>query len=151
MHATLIRRQLGGLVPPKIATPKLVVRIKNFMENFKNFWPIFSILWYLRNRTKQSGGSGAGLGPLVNFYSKLPKGNSTARVSGIKGRYFSGDNASGKPIVALITSLFLIGYTIDYNSEFIMFLLLFWMLNELLCSALEYVVTLFESVYVFWR
>lgn len=26
MHATLIRRQLGGLVPPKIATPKLVVR-----------------------------------------------------------------------------------------------------------------------------
>ncbi|KAF4621855.1 hypothetical protein D9613_012099 [Agrocybe pediades] len=86
MHATLIRRQLGGLVPPKIATPKLV-----------------------------SGGSGAGLGPLVNFYSKLPKGNSTARVGGIKGRYFSGDNASGKPIVALITSLFLIGYTIDYN------------------------------------
>jgi hypothetical protein len=27
MHSTLIRRQLGGLVPPKIATPKLVVRI----------------------------------------------------------------------------------------------------------------------------
>jgi len=26
MHASLIRRQLGGLVPPKIATPKLVVR-----------------------------------------------------------------------------------------------------------------------------
>ena len=25
MHATLIRRSLGGLVPPKIATPKLVV------------------------------------------------------------------------------------------------------------------------------
>lgn len=27
MHATLIRRQLGGLVPPKIATPNLVVGI----------------------------------------------------------------------------------------------------------------------------
>lgn len=29
MHASLIRRQLGGLVPPKIATPKLVVCILN--------------------------------------------------------------------------------------------------------------------------
>ena len=27
MHASLIRRQLGGLIPPKIATPKLVVRL----------------------------------------------------------------------------------------------------------------------------
>lgn len=26
MHASLIRRSLGGLVPPKIATPRLVVR-----------------------------------------------------------------------------------------------------------------------------
>ncbi|KDR77597.1 hypothetical protein GALMADRAFT_138680 [Galerina marginata CBS 339.88] len=86
MHATLIRRQLGGLIPPKIATPKLV-----------------------------SGGSGAGLGPLVNFYSKLPKGEATARVSGLKGRYFAGANASGKPIVAVILSLFAIGYTLDYN------------------------------------
>ncbi|KAF9448800.1 hypothetical protein P691DRAFT_792323 [Macrolepiota fuliginosa MF-IS2] len=86
MHASLIRRQLGGLVPPKIATPKLV-----------------------------SGGSGAGLGPLVDFYSKLPKGNSTPRVSGIKGRFFSGKNASGTPLVALIVAIFGISYTIDYN------------------------------------
>ncbi|RXW12047.1 hypothetical protein EST38_g10043 [Candolleomyces aberdarensis] len=86
MHASLIRRQLGGLVPPKIATPKLV-----------------------------SGGSGAGLGPLVDFYSKLPKGASTARVSGIKGRFFDGKNASGAPLVYLIVGLFGIGYTIDYN------------------------------------
>ncbi|KAF8170347.1 mitochondrial F1-F0 ATP synthase subunit F of fungi-domain-containing protein [Pholiota molesta] len=86
MHASLIRRQLGGLVPPKIATPKLV-----------------------------SGGSGAGLGPLVNFYSKLPKGEATKRVGGIKGRYFDGENASGKPIVALIFGIFAVGYTIDYN------------------------------------
>ncbi|KAF8817344.1 hypothetical protein BYT27DRAFT_7201783 [Phlegmacium glaucopus] len=85
MHATLIRRQLGGLIPPKIATPKLV-----------------------------SGGSGAGLGPLVDFYSKLPKGNAIS-VGGFKGRYFDGKNASGVPLVRLIGGLFLIGYTIDYN------------------------------------
>ncbi|KAJ3933821.1 MAG: mitochondrial F1-F0 ATP synthase subunit F of fungi-domain-containing protein [Lentinula lateritia] len=86
MHASLIRRQLGGLVPPKIATPKFV-----------------------------SGGSGDGLGPLVNFYSKLPKGAATARISGIKGRFFNGANASGAPLLALIGGLFGIGYTIDYH------------------------------------
>ncbi|KAF9034350.1 mitochondrial F1-F0 ATP synthase subunit F of fungi-domain-containing protein [Panaeolus papilionaceus] len=86
MHASLIRRSLGGIVPPKIATPKLV-----------------------------SGGSGAGLGPLVDFYSKLPKGQATARVSGFKGRLFTGANASGKPLVGLIFGLFFVGYTIDYN------------------------------------
>jgi len=64
----------------------------------------------------QSGGSGAGLQPLVNFYSKLPKGNAVASVSGIKGRYFSGANASGKPLVALIFGIWAISYTIDYNS-----------------------------------
>ncbi|PFH53316.1 hypothetical protein AMATHDRAFT_73505 [Amanita thiersii Skay4041] len=89
MHASLIRRQLGGLVPPKIATPRLV-----------------------------SGESGSGLGPLVEFYSKLPKGQATARVSGIKGRFFNGANASGKPLVAVIVGLFLVGYTVDYHSEF---------------------------------
>ncbi|KAF5315242.1 hypothetical protein D9619_007501 [Psilocybe cf. subviscida] len=86
MHASLVRRQLSGLIPPKIATPKLV-----------------------------SGGSGAGLGPLVEFYSKLPKGDAPARGGGIKARYFAGNNESGKPIVALIASLFFIGYAIDYN------------------------------------
>ncbi|KIK64101.1 hypothetical protein GYMLUDRAFT_40350 [Collybiopsis luxurians FD-317 M1] len=86
MHASLVRRQLGGLVPPKIATPKSV-----------------------------SGGSGDGLGPLVNFYSKLPKGAATARVSGLKGRFFSGSNASGAPLLALIVGIFGLGYTIDYN------------------------------------
>ena len=38
-------------------------------------------------------------------------------VRGFKGRFFDGQNASGVPIVALIGGLFLIGYTIDYNSE----------------------------------
>ncbi|KAF8693834.1 hypothetical protein AX14_002250 [Amanita brunnescens Koide BX004] len=86
MHPSLVRRQLGGLIPPKIATPRLV-----------------------------SGDAGSGLGPLVDFYSKLPKGQGAPRVGGLKGRLFSGANASGKPLVALIGGLFLIGYTIDYN------------------------------------
>ncbi|KAK0477297.1 mitochondrial F1-F0 ATP synthase subunit F of fungi-domain-containing protein [Armillaria novae-zelandiae] len=86
MHASLIRRQLGGLVPPKIATPKLV-----------------------------SGGSGEGLAPLVNFYSKLPKGSATARTGGIKARYFLGNNVSGGPYLALVLGLFGIGYTLDYQ------------------------------------
>ncbi|KAF5391197.1 hypothetical protein D9757_003144 [Collybiopsis confluens] len=86
MRASLIRRQLGGLVPPKIATPKSV-----------------------------SGGSGEGLGPLVNFYSKLPKGPATARISGLKGRLFAGENASGVPLLALVAGLFGLGYTIDYH------------------------------------
>jgi hypothetical protein len=60
------------------------------------------------------------------------------RVSGIKGRYFSGSNASGKPIVALIVGLFAIGYTLDYNSTF----LLSFRLGRILTprgSALKYV------------
>lgn len=40
-----------------------------------------------------------------------------AGVGGIKGRYFSGANASGKPLVALIVGIWAISYTIDYNSE----------------------------------
>jgi len=67
---------------------------------------------------RQSGGSGAGLEHLVNFYSKLPKGEATARVGGIKGRYFSGGNASGKPLVALIFGIWAISYTLDYHSAF---------------------------------
>ncbi|THH31594.1 hypothetical protein EUX98_g2585 [Antrodiella citrinella] len=87
MQPSLIRRQLGGLVPPKVATPSIL-----------------------------SSGSGAGLNTLVNFYSKLPKGPAPqSAVSGIKGRWFNGKNASGKPLVALIVGIFGIGYTIDYQ------------------------------------
>ena len=53
----------------------------------------------------------------MDFYSKLPKGQGAPRIGGLKGRLFSGANASGKPLVALIGGLFLIGYTIDYNSK----------------------------------
>jgi hypothetical protein len=34
MHASPLRRQLGGLVPPKIATPRLVVRVPSFRPVF---------------------------------------------------------------------------------------------------------------------
>ncbi|GBE85480.1 mitochondrial F1-F0 ATP synthase subunit F of fungi-domain-containing protein [Sparassis latifolia] len=87
MQPTLIRRQLGGLIPPKVATPSLL-----------------------------SSGSGAGLGPLVNFYSKLPKGPAASSAGGgIKGRYFSGKNASGAPLLFLMLGICGLGYTIDYQ------------------------------------
>ncbi|PAV16785.1 ATP17 subunit F of the F0 sector of mitochondrial F1F0 ATP synthase [Pyrrhoderma noxium] len=86
MHSSLVRRQLSTLIPPKVATPKSL-----------------------------SGGSGAGLAPLVEFYSKLPKGPATAQSSGIKGRFFDGKNASAKPLVFTILAIFGLGYTIDYN------------------------------------
>ncbi|KAJ6612402.1 mitochondrial F1-F0 ATP synthase subunit F of fungi-domain-containing protein [Mycena sp. CBHHK59/15] len=87
MHASLARRTLQGLVPPKIATPKLV-----------------------------SGDSSGPLGPLVAFYSKLPKGPAPApAMCGLKGRWFRGKNASAAPVLGLIGGLFLIGYTIDYQ------------------------------------
>ncbi|TCD65857.1 ATP synthase f chain, mitochondrial precursor [Steccherinum ochraceum] len=87
MQPSLIRRQLGGLVPPKVATPSIL-----------------------------SSGSGAGLSHLVNFYSKLPKGPAPqSAIGGIKARWFNGKNASGKPLVALIVGIFGLGYTIDYQ------------------------------------
>ncbi|KAJ7495325.1 mitochondrial F1-F0 ATP synthase subunit F of fungi-domain-containing protein [Mycena latifolia] len=89
MHGSLVRRSLHGLVPPKIATPKLV-----------------------------SGGPDARgpLAPLVSFYSALPKGPAPApAIRGLKARFFSGKNASAAPVLGLIGGLFLIGYTIDYQ------------------------------------
>ncbi|KAI0061251.1 hypothetical protein BV25DRAFT_1886827 [Artomyces pyxidatus] len=87
MHASLIRRQLGGLVPPKIASPSIL-----------------------------SAGQGSDLSPLVDFYSKLPKGSPSAPTSrGLKGRFFSGKNASASPIVFGVLALFGLGYTIDYQ------------------------------------
>nr|GAT52853.1 predicted protein [Mycena chlorophos] len=76
MYASLVRRSMHGLVPPKIATPKLV-----------------------------SGDSAGPLGPLVSFYSKLPKGPAPVKASGIKGRWFRGKNASAKPVLVLIGGL----------------------------------------------
>ncbi|KIJ60307.1 hypothetical protein HYDPIDRAFT_139467 [Hydnomerulius pinastri MD-312] len=87
MHASIIRRQLGGIIPPKIATPSHL-----------------------------SSGSGEGLAPLVNFYSKLPKGPApTSASGGLKGRYFNGKNASAAPAAWIILGLFTFGYTLDYQ------------------------------------
>ncbi|KAJ7476604.1 mitochondrial F1-F0 ATP synthase subunit F of fungi-domain-containing protein, partial [Mycena latifolia] len=104
------RRALGGLVPSKIATPKLV-----------------------------SGDSTGPLGLLVAFYSKLPKGPAPASaMRGLKGRYFSGKNASAAPVLALIGGIFLIGYTVDYQRAFaVLFVLQFLLI--FLHSAPEYV------------
>ena len=66
----------------------------------------------------QSSGSGAGLGPLVNFYSRLPKGPAPTSVGGIKARFFNGKNASAAPLLAGILTIFGLGYTIDYQSAF---------------------------------
>ncbi|KLO04757.1 hypothetical protein SCHPADRAFT_917890 [Schizopora paradoxa] len=89
MHASLVRRQLGTLIPPKVATPKSL-----------------------------SGGSGASLTPLVEFYSKLPKGSApTSASGGIKGRYFEGKNATAAPLAFTMLALFGLGYTIDYHKH----------------------------------
>lgn len=67
----------------------------------------------------QSGGSGEGLAPLVNFYSKLPKGPAPASgFGGIKARFFNGKNASALPLWGTIFGIFAFGYTIDYQSEY---------------------------------
>jgi F-type H+-transporting ATPase subunit f len=71
----------------------------------------------------QSGGSGEGLAPLVNFYSKLPKGPASASgFRGIKARFFEGKNASSLPVWGTILGLFALGYTIDYQSWFTLIL-----------------------------
>ncbi|EJD47883.1 hypothetical protein AURDEDRAFT_136336 [Auricularia subglabra TFB-10046 SS5] len=88
MNPSLARRALSNLVPPKIATPNSV-----------------------------SSGQGASLAPLVEFYSKLPKGPAPQpAVRGFKARYVDGKNASGAPLLWGILAIFGLGYTIDYNS-----------------------------------
>ncbi|KAI0345539.1 hypothetical protein BDW22DRAFT_1426218 [Trametopsis cervina] len=89
MRPTLIRQNLGGLVPPKIASPTIL-----------------------------RAGSGEGIAPLVGFYSRLPKGHApTPALRGIKERFFNGKNASGAPIVWVMGGLFALGYFIDYQTH----------------------------------
>jgi F-type H+-transporting ATPase subunit f len=117
MRATLVRRTLGNLVPPKIATPSTVVSYRSFIVCF----------YFAMSRSghhvdyplsvKQAGGSGASMATVVDFYSKLPKGPAVSSASGIKARYFNGKNASGAPILVTIGTIFLLGYTIDYQSK----------------------------------
>lgn len=77
-------------IPPKIATPKSV----------------------------GSGSTGSNTDAVVDFYKALPKGpEPEKRATGFKAKYFDGNNASGKPIVAAIAGLMLFGYTLEYNGH----------------------------------
>ncbi|KIM30747.1 hypothetical protein M408DRAFT_65571, partial [Serendipita vermifera MAFF 305830] len=65
-----------------------------------------------------SSGGGASLKPLVDFYSKLPKGPHPVTSGwGMKARFFNGKNANGTPVVLLIAGIFLTGYTLDYQNH----------------------------------
>ncbi|TEB27412.1 hypothetical protein FA13DRAFT_1794811 [Coprinellus micaceus] len=88
MHASLIRRSLGGLVPPKVATPGSLYVVMQDPRIFDS----------PRRLLRQ-----ASQGQLHRWRS------------GIKGKFFNGANASGAPFATLIVVLFGIGYTIDYN------------------------------------
>lgn len=111
MHPSLVRRQLGGIVPPKVASPTLLVR---FLGEKKGDFCHVDFSWV---SSVQTGGHGGSLTPLVDFYSKLPKGPAPqTSFGGLKARYFNGKNASGAPILATIFGIFAIGYTIDYQS-----------------------------------
>jgi F-type H+-transporting ATPase subunit f len=108
MHASLIRRNLSGLVPPKIASPTILVECP-LRAPPRTVTHLFVFV--------QSSGKGADLSPLVAFYSKLPKGPAPESAGrGIKARYFNGKNASASPIVVTMLAIFGLGYTIDYQS-----------------------------------
>lgn len=57
----------------------------------------------------QSAGSGEGLAPLVNFYSKLPKGRAPAAA-------FDPEKKALNRLGLAILFFFGVGYTLDYNS-----------------------------------
>jgi F-type H+-transporting ATPase subunit f len=135
MHASLVRRNLSGLVPPKIASPSILVsqpttttttslltdstipRLTQFPRFL--FFLLLLLLKIPHIPNNKSAGKGSDLSPLVAFYSKLPKGPAPEpAVRGIKARYFNGKNASASPIVFTVLALFGLGYTIDYQSEF---------------------------------
>ncbi|KAI8321790.1 hypothetical protein GQ54DRAFT_261195 [Martensiomyces pterosporus] len=60
------------------------------------------------------------VGKVVSFYRGLPKGNAEAKavrggpLSRYYARYFSGENASGAPIIHVIGVLLVGGYSIHY-------------------------------------
>ena len=92
----------------------------------------------------QSSGTGAGLGPLVNFYSKLPKGPAPTSAGGIKARFFNGKNASAAPILFGILTIFTLSYTLDYQSTSASFFFILraniadvWVGTAVFCSLWE--------------
>lgn len=76
--------------------------------------------------------------PLVAFYSKLPKGAAPASgFGGVKARFFNGKNASSVPLWGTIISVFLLGYTIDYQSASLLPLLIYFIPDMFIHSAPE--------------
>lgn len=83
-------------------------------QNRDPFSPRMSSLPGISIRTKflcQSAGSGEGLAPLVNFYSKLPKGRAPPAA-------FDPEKKALNRLGLTILFFFGVGYTIDYNSTF---------------------------------
>ena len=87
-----VRCASGLPVPPKIATPKSV--------------------------SNTGSNTSSNTEAVVNFYKALPKGpEPQKRMTGIKDKYFDGNNASGKPIVWTIGVLMVFGYVLEYNGH----------------------------------
>jgi len=117
MQPSLVRRQLGSIVPPKVASPTLLVRFWNSPAEDNSTRLTTRVFFFFFVSSVQTGGSGGSLTPLVNFYSKLPKGRAPqSSFGGLKAKYYNGKNASAAPILATILGIFTMGYTIDYQS-----------------------------------
>ncbi|ORX35463.1 mitochondrial F1-F0 ATP synthase subunit F of fungi-domain-containing protein [Kockovaella imperatae] len=85
MHASVARRSLGALIPPKIATPGAV----------------------------SSGSTSARTANVVEFYSRLPKGSASASYNNsIKNKYFN--QARGTALGYTVVGMFVMGYSISY-------------------------------------
>lgn len=90
MAGQQVRHASGLPIPPKIATPKSV----------------------------GNSSSSSNTDAVVSFYKALPKGpEPEKRSGGIKGAYFDGKNASGKPIIGVIAALMIGGYILEYNGH----------------------------------
>lgn len=119
MRPTAVARSLQGLIPPKIATPASVVSPLPVLTDIghricqADSWchPVSSMTAVssplvsptprlcLRHTPSQiiyqsSGASSTRTENVISFYKSLPKGPGP-KVGGLKGRYFSGENASG--------------------------------------------------------
>ncbi|KAL3426039.1 mitochondrial f1f0 atp synthase subunit f [Phlyctema vagabunda] len=87
----ITRRALSTLIPPKVASPSGLGAAQDAV------------------RMKR----------VVDFYEKLPRGAAPEiKAKGLAGRYraryFSGENASGAPIVHVVAGVLIIGYAQNY-------------------------------------
>ncbi|KAE8554792.1 hypothetical protein EYB25_003336 [Talaromyces marneffei] len=87
----ITRRALSTLIPPKIASPNALGAAQD----------------------------AARMERVVGFYAGLPRGPApTPKPSGFleryQARYFNGKNASGMPLVHVIGTLLVVGYSMEY-------------------------------------